>query len=318
MAASDSTDPGAVLVTGAAGRIGRKVCDSLRAAGREVVGLDIATPGPGDPWQRMDIRDPALSAVVIDRSVSAVVHLAAVVGTPDGMTDADVADIEIGGTRNLLAACEAGGVATLVVSSSGAAYGYHADNPALLTEDDPVRGNPEFPYADHKREIEVLLAAAQERLPGLRQVILRLCTVLGPGLRSPVTALFERRVVLGLSDAATPFCFAWDQDVADCVVRAVEPGAQVCGPINVAGDGAMTLREIAAALGRPFLPVPSEVLRRGLGWLKRRGLAPYGPEQVMFIEHRPVLGNHRLKEAFPGLPTRTSHQAFEDWRASHA
>ena len=311
-------DPGAVLVTGAAGRIGRAVCKALAAAGRRVVGLDVAPPGPGDGWQRMDIRDPAISSLVVDRGVTAVVHLAAVVGAPDGLTEADVADIEIGGARNLLAACEAGGVGTLVVSSSGAAYGYHADNPALLTEDDPVRGNPEFPYADHKRAIEALLADARERLPGLRQVILRLCTVLGEGLHSPVTALFERPVVLGLADAATPFCFAWDEDVAEAVVRAVAPGATVSGPVNVAGDGAMTLREIAAAMGRPFLPVPSGLLRAGLGWLHPRGLAPYGPEQVMFIQHRPVLGNARLKEAFPGLPTRTSHAAFADWRASLA
>ncbi len=35
----------------------------------------------------------------------------------------------------MLQACVANGVRRIVVSSSGAAYGYHADNPAWLTED---------------------------------------------------------------------------------------------------------------------------------------------------------------------------------------
>jgi UDP-glucose 4-epimerase len=64
----------------------------------------------------------------------------------------------VGGTRNVLDACVAHGVKHLIVSSSGAAYGYHADNPAWLTETHPLRGNPAFAYSDHKRQVEEMLA----------------------------------------------------------------------------------------------------------------------------------------------------------------
>ncbi|MEZ5024266.1 MAG: hypothetical protein R2728_13575 [Chitinophagales bacterium] len=33
-----------------------------------------------------------------------------------------------------------------IVTSSGAAYGYYADNAEWLKEEDPIRGNQEFPY----------------------------------------------------------------------------------------------------------------------------------------------------------------------------
>ena len=48
----------------------------------------------------------------------------------------------------------------------------------------------------------------------------------------------------------------------------------------------------------------------------RLGLTRYGPEQTMFLQYRPVLANDRLKTVFGYIPTRTSREAFDDWRAA--
>ncbi len=64
----------------------------------------------------------------------------------------------------------------IIVTSSGAAYGYHADNPEWLTEDDPVRGNEAFAYSHHKRLVEEMLAVCRTQHPELRQVVLRVGT----------------------------------------------------------------------------------------------------------------------------------------------
>jgi UDP-glucose 4-epimerase len=45
------------------------------------------------------------------------------------MDDADLHDIEVGGTRRVLDACVAAGVEHLTVTSSGAAYGYTPRQP---------------------------------------------------------------------------------------------------------------------------------------------------------------------------------------------
>ena len=47
-------------------------------------------------------------------------------------------------TENMLSACVEAGVRKFIVTSSGAAYGYHADGDRMLFEDAPIRGNEAF------------------------------------------------------------------------------------------------------------------------------------------------------------------------------
>jgi len=45
---------------------------------------------------------------------------------------------------------------------------------------------------------------------------------------------------------------------------------------------------------------------------------PYGPEQVRFLLHRPVMGTQRLERDFGWRPSRTTREAFEVYRESRA
>ncbi|MCY1548995.1 hypothetical protein D9M68_851430 [compost metagenome] len=85
---------------------------------------------------------------------------------------------------------------------------------------------------------------------------------------------------------------------------------QAEGIFNLAGDGALSLREIATLLGKPYRPLPAGLIRLVLGLLKPLGLSQYGPEQLDFLRYRPVLANRRLKEMFGYTPRYTSHEAF--------
>jgi UDP-glucose 4-epimerase len=210
-----------------------------------------------------------------------------------------------------VAACLAAGVRRLVVTSSGAAYGYHADNPAWLTEDHPLRGNVEFAYSDHKRQVEGILAACRATHPELEQVVFRVGTILGEGTDNQITALFRRSRPLAIRGASSPFVFIWDRDVVGCLVRAIGDGPP--GVYNVAGDGTMTMDQIAAAMGKRARHLPAGLLRVALAILKPLGLSRYGPEQVGFLQYRPVLDNTRLKTVFGYVPKKTSREAFEAW-----
>ena len=125
----------------------------------------------------------------------------------------------------MLDACLAHGVRRIVVSSSGAAYGYHADNPEWLTEDDPVRGNEVFAYSHHKRLVEEMLAARAPTHPELEQVVLRIGTILGERVDNQITALFERPRLLKIRGSSSPFVFIWDTDV----VAIIMPGGHRAG-----------------------------------------------------------------------------------------
>ena len=311
-----------VLITGAAGYIGRQLAAALvaRVATREigvVVGSDVrewdaASRPAALAWVTHDVRDPGLDAVLRAHEIDVVVHLAAIVTPgPDSTRDFEYS-VDVTGTRAVLDACRAAHVRRIVVTSSGAAYGYYADHPAWLTEDAPIRGNREFAYAYHKRVVEEMLAAERRDHPALQQVILRVTAVLGDTVNNQITALFERPRLLALSGAPSPFTFVHDSDVVAVLVRAV--ASPVTGVFNVAGDGALTVDEIAALLGKSVLRVPPWLLTAALAVARPLGLSRYGPEQVMFLRWRPVLDNRRLKETFGFTPRYTSRQAFLAWR----
>lgn len=312
-----------VLVTGAAGYLGSQLVAALAAdAARKpaaLVAMDVRElPREGRlagvAYETADIRGPDLAAMLERHAIDTVVHLASIV-TPGRNSKREFEySVDVLGTENLLKACVAAGVRRIIVSSSGAAYGYHADNPAWITEDEPVRGNQEFAYSWHKRLVEEMLADYRARQPQLQQVVFRIGTILGETVRNQITDLFEKPRLIAISGSDSPFVFIWDQDVVGCMREAV--CSDKCGVYNVAGDGALGLREIAARLGKRCVVLPAWLLQAALALLKPLGLTQYGPEQVNFLRYRPVLDNRRLKEVFGYVPQKTSAEVFEFYLAA--
>lgn len=306
-----------ILVTGAAGLVGQALLDIAGPSGHEIVAGDIREPArlpDRASFRRLDVREGDPDRIIGEVRPEAVVHLASIVTPPKGSTRELEHEVDVTGTRNVLDACVAHGVKRLVVTSSGAAYGYHADNPVPLAEDCAVRGNEEFAYSHHKRLVEEMLAAARVDHPELEQVVLRVGTVLGPGLDNQITALFRRKRLLAIAGSPSPFVFIWVDDLARILLRAATDGP--AGIYNVAGDGALGVDDIAARLGKGVLRLPAALLKAALAVAKPLGLSRYGPEQVRFLQYRPVLDNTRLKTVFGYVPEKSSADAFEAWRKS--
>jgi len=307
----------AVLVTGAAGYVGRLCVEALAKRLGELsvlVALDWTEVEGTDRFDgvvyaRGDICDPALEDLFREHGIDTVVHLASIVRAPKGAPKDLAYRVDVLGTKNILEACEAVGATRLIVTSSGAAYGYHPDNPEWLDEKDPLRGNDEFEYSKHKRIVESMLAQWREERPELRQIVFRPGTIVGPDVHSPVTDLFEKPVILGILGSDAPFVFIWDQDLVACLVDAVF--SDKVGIYNQAGDGALTPREIAKMLNKLYVPLPASVVKSILWTLQALGVTENGPERVKFLQYRPVLSNRRLKEEYGYVPRLSSREAFE-------
>lgn len=307
-----------VYVTGGSGFLGSSVVSGLSKLDSVelVVSGDLREPReklPDVTYEPLDITDPeALLPQLRKHRIDVVVHLAAIVNPGPKITRQQEFKVDVEGSRNVIRACLEAGVRRLVVSSSGAAYGYHRDNPEWISEDQPLRGNVEFAYSDHKRQVEGLLAEARVQHPELEQVIFRIGTILGLTVDNQITALFERKRILAIAGSDSPFVFVWDQDVVAAMLRAATVGP--AGIFNLAGDGAVTVRELARTLRKTTLTVPAWLLTAALWVGKRLRVSSYGPEQVGFLRYRPVLSNARLKAVFGYTPRLTSLAALEAWR----
>ncbi|MDO8145007.1 MULTISPECIES: SDR family oxidoreductase [unclassified Isoptericola] len=305
-----------VLVTGGSGFLGSHAVAALAARDdvAHVVSADLRTPASvpdGVTAVTLDVTDAAaVRDAIATHRVDTVVHLAAIVnpGTLDEETERRV---DVDGTRHVLEACVGGGVCRVVISSSGAAYGYHADNPVPLRESDPLRGNEEFTYSRHKRLVEELLATYRRDHPELEQVILRIGTILGPGVANQITALWDAPRLIRVRGSQGPFVFAWVDDVTGAIVTGATGTAT--GAFNVCGDGRLTVADIADRLGKRTLDVPAGLLAGALRVGRALRLTVHGPERVGFLQHRPVLDNTRLRTELGYTPRYTSAEAFEQW-----
>ena len=305
-----------ILITGAAGFIGQQLLADLavQQPNWTLFAADIreipANLLRGNVQPRLlDISQPeAVRKTVAECQPQAIVHLASVVSPPPGMSEATLHAIDVEGTRAIVEAAAASGVEQLIITSSGAAYGYYPENAEWIDEHDPLRGHNKFAYAKHKREVEELLVQARIAHPQLRQLILRPGTILGKRVNNQITDMFKKRAVLGIQGSDSRFVFIWDQDVVSIIRKGLEKGAS--GIYNLAGDGVLSLREIAQILRKPYRPLPAGLIQGVLRVLKPLRLSQYGPEQVDFLRYRPVLANRRLKEEFGYTPRYTSREAF--------
>jgi len=305
-----------VLITGASGLVGSKVlrCISTqRDAFGTVVALDVREVPQANRWPNIhyvvdDICNPAFGEQIIQFEIDTVVHLAAILAPIQGAPPDFEYRVDVLGTENVVKACAENNVDQIIHLSSGAAYGYHADNPVPLRETDALRGNDEFPYSRHKRLAEEMLCCFRRTHPALKQLILRPGTILGANMTSPVSAIFEGKFVLGIVGADSPFVIILDEDVAEIIVKGIRENLE--GAFNLAGDGVVTLRDIARYTGKLYLSIPASLLKAALWVLRAIGASARGPEAVGFLRYRPVLSNEKLKETFGYTPSKTSAEAF--------
>ncbi|MEM7694882.1 MAG: NAD(P)-dependent oxidoreductase [Pseudomonadota bacterium] len=229
-----------VLVTGAAGFVGRAVVAAFADAGHTVRAGVNRMPLPPALAEHPAVSSvpcrledgPSVAAAA--RGVDAIVH-AAYGGAPDRL----MADVEA-------LAAHLGAVKTLVTLSSIDVYG---EASGTVTEETPPVP-PLLPYGAGKRASEAALARLTRE--GCRSVALRIGCVVGRGSALWVDGLAER-IALGaigdLGPAGEGFAPIIDnRDLADLVVRAAVAEGAGHHVLNAVGDGALRWNGYFAAL----------------------------------------------------------------------
>ena len=319
-----------VAVTGPTGEIGASAVDALERDPRvgRILGMARRPFVPAErgwlktEYRQGDILDAAAVQSFVD-DADVVVHLAyLIMGSRQ-----ESRHINLAGARNVFEATVAAArPSRLVYTSSVAAYGYHADNPVPLTEDVPVRGSAEHYYSEQKAECEALLAEATAG-SDLQVYVLRPCIVAGPQATAladnlPWRKVSERlpRAVLKLLSAApglrpiipdpgTPLQLVHHDDVATALVAAVL-GTGRPGAYNLAGDGEVTLTDVAHAVGALAVPVPQVLATAASEVLARLPLVPAMAEWLHVMRSSVVMDTSRAKQELAWKPQHTSAQTL--------
>ncbi|MEH3148679.1 MAG: NAD(P)-dependent oxidoreductase [Methylobacterium frigidaeris] len=178
-----------VLVTGAAGLLGRFVVDDLLAHGYPVRGLDRREGAAAIDWRVADVTDPGAVAAAV-AGTGAVLHIAAVpnIWSGDGQT---IMRVNTLGTYTLLEAAEAAGHRKFVFCSSDSVAGYTVREGRMLAplyapldRDHPLRATD--PYAVSKVLGEDLARAYAHR--GMAVTALRTVFVAYPEMAGEIAA----------------------------------------------------------------------------------------------------------------------------------
>lgn len=313
-----------VVVTGAAGPLGRRVCALAaadpqvgRVVGIDQLGHDEEIGGAASPHASIEIHLAGLSDPEIRRwceGASAVVHLGpseplamagdrALDGT--GSTGADLR-----GTRDLLAAAADAGVPTLVVLSSAIAYGAWPNNPIPLTEDAPLRPDPDLAFAVEKAELERLAFDWQQEQDtrDTTVAVLRPAITVAAQSRSWLARSPWSATGMQVSDAEPPAQFVHLDDVAAAVDLARR--SRLDGVFNVAPDGWIPAEQLRALSGpAPRIHLPAAVAQRVASFRWAFGFTATPPSVLAYRMHPWVVANDRLR-AEGWEPQHTNEEAF--------
>jgi nucleoside-diphosphate-sugar epimerase len=301
-----------VVVTGAAGSIGRRVVD--RISGRDdmtVLAVDRAPlPGafPGVTAKVLDLADADLASVFA--GADAVVHLAATMGA--GSTQPAEADLELAVTRRILDAMAGTDARHLVIMSSAMVYGAWPANPVPLTEEAAVRPNPDFAWAQQRARIERLAQEWRAHHNGAALSILRPTAVVTDASLGQLAQTLRAARTGVAAEGDPPVQYLHGDDLADAVVVCLT--GRYDGVVNVAPDGWIPPDRLAALEGptaRVRVPVWAARLVSNLRW--RFGLAPTPPGVVPYTTSSWVVSNDRLR----ALGWRAGYSNEEAWVVSH-
>ena len=215
-----------VLVTGAGGNLGRLLVSKLSSNSKikKIIGVDLKEPKPIQKlkFYKIDIRDKNIRKIFQEEKVDTVIHLAFML-VPMYDTKKQW-DINVLGSQNIFFISEESKVKKIVFASSTNAYGAHPDNPIPLTEEHPLRPNPDVQYTVEKMICEGMLNKIQERNPKMIVTILRPCTIVGPHIKNPLLNIMKKTKMksfvtfIGYNPALQ---FVHEEDVTQAFYQAV-------------------------------------------------------------------------------------------------
>ena len=288
-----------VLITGLSTFWGGKLAQALERDDRfeAIIGVDDRDPTrelERTEFVRVSNQHALLRRIVEAAEIDTVVDSRLVVDSTT-TSSRKAHENNVIGTMNILAACSHSTVRSFLFKSSAHFYGTAQDDPAFFTES---MGRPHPPRTPIERDIVEAEASVRdfaEKNPHVQTTILRMCNVLGPGVKTAHTRFFSLPAIPTILGFDPRYQFVHEDDVVSAAAHCVQN--ELAGIYNVAADGVLALTEVASLLGKPPAPI---LMPFGTGlsatMLRRLGLK-ISPEMLGQLRFGRGLDNRKLKAA---------------------
>jgi UDP-glucose 4-epimerase len=200
------------------------------------------------------------------------------------------------GTMRLLDWSARYGVRKVVVVSSAAVYGALQENAMHLTEESPTRADLAYAAIRDRVEADRYAVAWMWKYPEVETSILRPVHVIGRTAKSP----FQRYISLKYVPVLLGFDPLMQVVHEDDVVRAVQIALEkdASGVFNIAGPGAIPLREILREVGSEPVPLPHVGGVQLVSLLGRLGITPFGAPAARadFVKYPMIVSGEKARK----------------------
>jgi nucleoside-diphosphate-sugar epimerase len=196
--------------------------------------------------------------------------------------------------ERVFAAAGDSGVEHAVVMSTAMVYGAWPNNAVPLTEEAPVRPNPDFAFAVYHAELERRAFEWRADHANATLTVLRPVPLVDDENPSRSARLLRSVATVRTDEGDAPAQYLHVDDLVEAVIVALR--THIDGVVNVAPDGWISpdrLGMLAYPGPRPMLPRWAVDALAKIRW--RFGLASAPPGLVPYTVHPWVVGNDRLR-----------------------
>ena len=297
-----------VLVTGAAGSLGRLLCRKLHRH-FDVIGVD-RRPFPDRPKDvehlRLDLRRKSSFQQLKKLRPDLMIHMGVIHNPQSG----EAFHFNVEGTSQLLRLAEALKLRKFVFLSSANLYGPSARTSGFLTEESPLMAADKSPGVRDLISLDMMVQSFFWKRPETDTVILRPVHIVGPHLRNAPSKYFRLKSIPTILGFDPMVQLVHELDVVDALIAATRPDLR--GVFNIVGNGQAPLSRLIEARGNVAFPVPGPVLKGTLDRMFRYHLTNFPSAELDHLRYSCLVDGTRAREELGFTPQMGLKASLQD------